>query len=169
MLGEAMERFEIDTPARASAFLEFVAHESNECRNLEEDLSYSAAALLRLWPNRFPNLASAQLYERKPEMLANFVYANHMGNGPPESYDGYRYRGRGLIRIIGRACYTIASAALEVDFVNRPQLLLEPRNAALCAAWFWKTRGLNELADNRSGYDLGEFRQLTAQRALRLS
>jgi len=169
MLGRAMKRFDINSPVRIAAFLELIAHESNECRNLEEDLSYSAAALVRLWPNRFPTIAEAMVYELNPEKLGNFVYANHMGNGPPESSDGFRYRGRGLIRITGRACYTAASIALEVDFVSQPEALLEPRNAALVAAWFWKTRGMNELADRRASDDPRTFRQVAAQNALRLS
>ena len=169
MFGRAMKRFEIDNPIRIAAFFELIAHESNECRDLEEDLSYPATALMRLWPNRFPTLAEAQVYERNPEKLGNFVYANHLGNGPPESRDGFRYRGRGLIRITGRACYESASAALEVDFVSHPELLFEPRNAALAAAWFWQSRGLNELADSKAGNDLREFRNFTTQCAPRLS
>lgn len=169
MFHPAMKRFDIDTPVRIAAFFELIAHESNECRNLEEDLSYPTTALMRLWPNHFPTLTEAQLFERNPEKLANFVYANHMGNGPPESRDGFRYRGRGLIRITGRACYETASAALDLDFVRRPESLLEPRNAALVAAWYWKTRGLNELADSKAGDDPSQFRKLTAQHTMRIS
>lgn len=169
MLHRAMKRFEINTPVRIAAFLELIARESNECRNFEEDLSYSATALVRLWPNRFPTLAEAQAYERNPEKLANFVYANQMGNGPPESCDGFRYRGRGLIRITGRACYTTASMALDVDFVRQPEALLEPRNAALVAAWFWKTRGMNELADSKAAEMPENLRAFPAQRVIPLS
>jgi putative chitinase len=164
-----MKRFEINTPARIAAFLETIAQESNECRSLEEDLSYSATALVRLWPNRFPTIADAQAFERNPEKLANHVYANHMGNGPPESCDGFRYRGRGLIRITGRAAYTLASAALGVDFVRQPESLLEPRNAALTAAWFWHAHGMNQLADNKSCEGPERFRFFTTQRAPQLS
>ena len=81
----------------------------------------------------------AQPYERNPEKLANLVYANRMGNGPPESCDGYRFRGRGLIRIIGRANYASVGAALGLDLESQPESLLEPRNAAMSAAWFWNT------------------------------
>ena len=169
MLSQAMKRFEINTPARIAAFFELIAHESNECRCLEEDLSYPAMALMRLWPSRFASLAEAQVYERNPEKLANFIYANHLGNGPPESRDGFRYRGRGLIRIIGRACYASASAVLGVDLVRRPEALLEPRNAALVAAWYWQSRGLNELADSKPGEAPEKFRQYTALRSLQLS
>jgi putative chitinase len=101
-------------------------------------------------------------YERNPEKLANFVYANRMGNGAPESDDGFRYRGRGLIQMTGRGNYTAVSDALKTDFAGKPDLMLEPRHAAMCAAWFWRTRGLNELADDRTDDDDSEdFRQIT--------
>ena len=149
MLSEAMERFEIASPACVATFLAQIAHESNECRNLEEDLRYAAETLLQMWPRHFPTLAEAQAYERNPEKLANYVYANRMGNGPPESCDGYRYRGRGLIRIVGRANYASAGAALEIDLERQPESLLEPRNAAMSAAWLWKKYGLNERRGTR--------------------
>ena len=141
VFNEAMERFEIASSAHIAAFLAEVAHASKECRYLEDDLRYPAEALMRMWPQHFPTLATARPYERNPERLANFVYSNRLGNGPPESCDGYRYRGRGLIRIIGRANYASASAALEVDLERQPETLLEPCTAAMSAAWIWKARG----------------------------
>jgi len=141
VLNEAMERFEIDSSARIAAFLAQIARDSNECRNLEEDLRYPAAVLMRMWPKRFPTVEMAQPYEQNPEKVANLVYANRWGNGPPESCDGYRFRGRGLIRITGRANYAAAGAALALDLESQPESLLEPRNAAMSAVWFWKTRG----------------------------
>jgi putative chitinase len=162
VLDEAMTLFEIDSPPRIEAFLVQIARETNQCRNLEEDLSYSAEALRSTWPKRFPTLAMAQAYERHPEKLANYLYANRLGNGPPETRDGYRFRGRGLIRITGRANYAAAGAALSLDLTSQPELLLAPRNAALSAAWFWKTRGLNELADDKAGDDdVEDRRQIT--------
>jgi len=143
MLNEAIERFEIDSTARITAFLALIARESNECRSLEEDLRYPAEALMHKWPKRFPTMAAAQPYERNPEKLANLVYADRFGNGPPDSCDGYRFRGRGLIRITGRGNYASVGEALGIDLVGQPESLLEPRNAAMSAAWFWKMRGLN--------------------------
>jgi putative chitinase len=161
-LNAGMKRFEIRTRARAAAFLAQIAHESGQCRFIEERLSYSAGALMRTWPKRFPTLEVALQYERNPEKLANFVYANRMGNGPPESRDGFRFRGRGLIQMTGRANYLAVSAALKLDFVKSPELMLMPRHAAMSAAWFWQSRGLNEVADDKSDDDDNEdFRQIT--------
>ncbi len=61
--------------------------------------------------------------------------------------DGAKFIGRGLLQITGRDNYQKASDALGVDFIANPDLLLQPRNAARSAGWFWKMRGLNELAD----------------------
>lgn len=153
MLNEAMNVFVIDSPAQISAFLIRIARETNECRYLEEDLSLSAEALRRTWPRRFPTMAMARSYERHPEKLANYLYANRLGNGPPESRDGYRYRGRGLIRIIGRANYAAAGAALGIDLEQHPECLLAPRHAAMSAAWLWRTRACEEFADDESSDD----------------
>ncbi|UOQ53037.1 glycoside hydrolase family 19 protein [Hymenobacter cellulosivorans] len=68
-----------------------------------------------------------------------------LGNVMPG--DGVRFRGRGLIQITGRANYYALSQAFGVDFVANPVLLEQPLYAALSAGWYWKGRGLNELAD----------------------
>jgi putative chitinase len=159
---EAMACFEIDTPARAAAFLAQVAHESNQCRNTEELLSFSAATLMHTWPRRFPTVEIAMKYERNPEMTANYVYANRLGNGDVASGDGFLFRGRGLIHVAGRSNYAAASDALGVDLLVDPDAMAEPAHAALTAAWFWQTRGLNQLADDfqDDGHD-EDFRRIT--------
>jgi putative chitinase len=158
----ALQQFEINTPARIAAFLAQVAYESDQCRGISERLNYSAVGLTRTWPKRFPSLEAARPYEYHPERLANHVYANRLGNGPPESRDGFRFRGRGLIQMTGRSNYASVSQALGIDFVSNPDALLDPRNAAMSAAWFWKSRGLSELADDRTEDDDNEdFRQIT--------
>src|ERR1051326_5350736 len=91
-LNAAMDRFEINTPARAAAFLAQTAHESGEFRRLVENLNYSAAGLCKTWPNRFATADFAKTYERNPELLANYVYAKRLGNGDVASGDGWRFR-----------------------------------------------------------------------------
>ena len=106
-LNPAMDKFEINTPARVACFLAQTGHESGQFNRLIEGLFYKTAArLTAVWPRRFPNEASAAPYVKNEEKLANFVYANRIGNGPVESGDGFRYRGRGLIQITGRSNYS---------------------------------------------------------------
>ena len=149
-LDEAMERFEINTPERTAAFLAQISHESGEFRRLVEGLSYTASRLMKVWPRRFPTLEKAQEYARQPEKLANYVYAKRLGNGDVATGDGWRYRGRGLIQLTGRANYQSAGRALSRPFEAQPELLEDPIDAALTAAHFWQSRGLNELADDRN-------------------
>jgi hypothetical protein len=111
VLNEAMERFRNRFAGAHRGLSSPGCPRFEECRYLEDDLRYPAEALMRMWPQHFPTLATARPYERNPEKLANFVYSNRWATGPPESCDGYRYRGRGLIRIIGRANYASAGAA----------------------------------------------------------
>ncbi len=152
-LNAAMRRFEINSTARAAAFLAQVAHESNELRHLVENLSYSAPRLLQVWPRRFPTLETALPYERQPETLANYVYANRLGNGDEASGDGWRFRGRGLLQITGRDNYRAAGLALALTLESEPEQVETPAVAALVAAQFWQSHGLNELADERDGVD----------------
>jgi putative chitinase len=146
-LNAAMKEWDIDSPERVAAFLAQVAHESSELRRLEENLNYSAARLRAVWPKRFPDDATATRYANDPERLANYVYAGRMGNGDAASGDGWKFRGRGLIQLTGRSNYVACKAALGLDVVRSPDLLREPLPAARSAGWFWKSRGLNELAD----------------------
>jgi putative chitinase len=147
-LNDAMARFEINDARRAAAFLAQIAHESNELRSLTENLNYSVAGLMNTWPKRFPTVAVAEQYARNPEKTANFVYALRLGNGDADSEDGWRYRGRGLIQLTGRGNYRTAGTALGLTLEDNPDQLAQPEAAALSAAWFWKSHGLNELADD---------------------
>lgn len=158
----ALQKYGISSKERIASFLGQVAHESSQFNILEENLFYSATMLTKVWPKRFPTLELAQQYAKNPRKIANYVYANRMGNGPERSGDGYNFRGRGLIQLTGRSNYASASAALDVDFLKNPDRLTEPPLAAMTAAWFWATRGLNELADDTTtDDDLEDFAKIT--------
>jgi putative chitinase len=149
-LNAAMDRFEIDTPQRAAAFLAQIAHESGELQRLVENLNYSAARLCAVWPNRFATVDAARPYERSPERLANYVYAKRLGNGDEASGDGWRFRGRGLIQLTGRGNYRSCATAIALPVETEPERLEAPEAAALAAAQFWHSRGLNHLADDQN-------------------
>ena len=140
----------VNTMPRWAAFIAQVAHESAQFTRLVENLSYSVRGLMTTWPKRFPTEAAAKPYARNPEKLANFVYANRLGNGPPEGGDGWKYRGRGLIQVTGKANYAAAGTALGLPLVAQPAMLERPSDAVRSAAWFWQTHHLNELADANS-------------------
>lgn len=145
-LNEAMAWRNIMAPDRQAAFLAQLAHESGELLWLSENLNYSPQGLMSTWPRRF-NAAQANLYARKPQAIANYVYANRMGNGDEASGDGWRYRGRGLFQVTGRKNYRACGADLNMPLEDNPDLLEEPDAAAFSAAWYWHKENLNTLAD----------------------
>jgi putative chitinase len=149
-LNAAMDRFDVTSTERIAAFLAQVAHESSEFQRLIENLNYSAKRLMQVWPGRFSSLEKAMAYANQPEKLANYVYAKRLGNGDVGSGDGWQFRGRGLLQITGRGNYQSTGAALGLPLDVEPDLLAEPTTAAMAAAQFWKSRGLNELADDRN-------------------
>jgi len=161
-LNNAMSRFDITGGQRMAAFLAQVAHESGQLARLSENLNYSAKRLMQVWPSRFPTLEKARNYEKNPEKLANYVYAGRLGNGDEASGDGWRFRGRGLIQLTGRGNYRAAGQGIGLPLEEQSDLLGQPEAAALSAAWFWKSHGLNELADDRSNdNDNEDFKTIT--------
>lgn len=148
-LQRAFERFEIDKPVRAAAFLAQAAHESMHFTRLEENLRYSKPErIMAVFPSTVHSIADAVPLINNPEALACKVYANRLGNGDEASGDGWRYRGRGLFQITGRANYMAAGGALSVDLKNHPGCVAEPVHAAMTAGWFWSAAGCNDLADS---------------------
>lgn len=81
------------------------------------------------------------------ELASGAAYEGRKDLGNTAAGDGVRFKGRGLIQITGRANYAACGAALGLDLVASPALLEQPVNACRSAGWFWKTHGLNELAD----------------------
>lgn len=145
-LNDACDHFQISTPRRIRYFLSQCAHESNGFRFVEENLNYGAEGLLATFPSHF-DASNVNDYARQPIKIADRVYALRMGNGDEASGDGWTYRGRGLIQLTGRASYTACGAAMNLDFVETPDLLTQPYYAALSAGWFWGSRMLNKYAD----------------------
>lgn len=121
------EVFKIDTPLRMAHFLAQIAHESNELRNVKE-------------------IGSSSYFEKYDTGKLKKM----LGNLKPG--DGYRYRGRGLIQITGRANYMEyqKSSRCKGDIITHPELLEKPLGAVKSAMWFWESHGLNKLADKDS-------------------
>jgi putative chitinase len=144
-LQETFEKYQINTPKRQACFIGQCMHESGGFKFLKENLNYSAKALMATWPSRFPDMDTAEKYERQPEKIAGKVYNGRMGNTSPE--EAAAFIGRGLIQLTGKDNYMAFGEAIGEDLVSNPQLVEQPRYAALSAGWFWNKRGLNALAD----------------------
>lgn len=80
-------------------------------------------------------IASGQAYEGRRDL----------GNTQPG--DGRRYKGRGPIQLTGRANYQKFGQLLGLDLVGNPTQAATPEVGFRIAGLFWKSRGLNELAD----------------------
>ena len=120
VLNTAMGKYGIVTRLRIAAFIAQIGHESGQLVYVRE-----------IWG---PTPAQAKYEGRKD-----------LGNTVPG--DGFKYRGRGLIQITGRANYAECGEALGLDLINHPELLEKPQHACMSAAWFWASRGLSTLAD----------------------
>jgi putative chitinase len=137
------------TKEQVAAFIAQTAHESSSYNILAENLNYSADRLKIVFPKYFKNIDVAP-YHRNPEAIANIVYANRMGNGPADSGDGYRFRGRGVLQVTGKANYMHCSEELfghEQVLLDDPDLLLHKPNALGSALWFWKSNNLLAVTD----------------------
>ena len=151
-IGNHLEEFNIVTPEQIAMFLAQIGHESLDMNVLTENFNYSADRLKVVFPKYFRN-RDANQFHRKPEAIANIVYANRMGNGSPESGDGWKYRGRGLIMITGRYNYSQCSEYLYSDsniLIDRPELLSEDKEVAILSAlWFWQKHNLQDISSIR--------------------
>ena len=123
-LDAAMKEFSIDTPLRRAHFLGQMSFESGDLRGTEEKWGPT---------------------EQQKRYDASTGLGRSLGNTQPD--DGERYRGRGLIWIVGRGNYSTYGAALGIDLVNQHDLAARPDIACRTAGLFWRLKSLNQLAD----------------------
>lgn len=152
ILAQTCEQFNITSKNAIAMFIAQCAHESANFTRLVENLNYSSEGLAATWPSRFKNPdgtpnALAKSLHRKPEMIANVVYANRMGNGSIESGEGWKFSGRGLIQLTFKNNYINIGNGLKLDLVNHPELLEIPKNAASSAAFYWNSKNITPSAD----------------------
>ena len=149
-LAQLLPDYDINTAQRIAAFIAQCSHESGGFTTLKENLNYKAATLRKIFPKYFPTDMMAAEYAAMPnkqEAIANLVYANRMGNGPPESGDGYKYCGRGLIQLTGKSNYIAFADSLEISPEEASEYLSTFEGAAQSACWFWESNKLNQWAD----------------------
>jgi len=126
--------FSIDSPQRLAAFLAQIGHESGRLAYVRE-----------IWG----------------PTPAQRGYEGRLNLGNIRPGDGKRFMGRGLIQTTGRANYRATRDGLRQflpsvpDFEAVPEQLEQADMAAMSAAWYWYSRGLNALAD------IGDFKGIT--------
>lgn len=149
-----LSEFEIsDRQNRLHFFLAQMGHESGGLRIAEENLNYTGARMMVVWPSRFKTLASTVGLAGNPQALANNVYGGRLGNTAPN--DGWTYRGRGYIQITGKDGFIEVDKIAKVGLVAHPELAADPQTALRVACSFWSWKKLNALCDS------GDFTAVT--------
>lgn len=120
-LNDAMEEFQITDINAIRMFIAQLAVESGEFLYVEE-------------------IASGKAYDTGQKAI-------NLGNTPEADGDGQFYKGRGLIQITGRRNYILCGAALDLDLINHPELLTDPKQACRSAAWYWYNTNLNRYSE----------------------
>jgi putative chitinase len=149
-LEQLLPDYEINTPRRMAAFIAQCAHESAQFTVLKENLNYKPMSLRKLFPKYFDTDELAQQYCSKPNKqaaIANRIYANRMGNGDESSGDGYRFSGRGLIQLTGRATWQEFADSIETSLTDLDEYMQTFEGACQSACFFWESRKLNQWAD----------------------
>jgi putative chitinase len=111
-------------------------HETGKFKAFSENLNYSASGLLITFKSDFDinknriieanEKIKANTLSRKPEPIANFVYANQNGNGNEASGDGWKFRGRGAIQLTGRANYqAFANSIKKTEIMSTPDIVAD--------------------------------------------
>lgn len=155
--------FRIDTIGRITSFFGNSAEESGQWNQLSETFFYRAKPLHGAFSRAFPTIAAAQEAIGEGEVypdharqvsIANRAYAGKNGNGDQSSGDGWRFRGRGIMQITGRATYQAFKDDTGIDIVSNPNMVETPHYSVFTGCWFWHKNNLNSYAD------LGAFEEL---------
>lgn len=145
---ESFPKYEITTPERVAGFIAQTAHESANYNTLTENLNYSGKALDAIFSKYFKRAGrDATRYHRKPEEIANVIYADRMDNGDTASGDGWRFRGGGILQLTGRYNYTRFGESLGMSAEDAVDYVRTKAGAIESACWFWKENSVNRYCD----------------------
>jgi putative chitinase len=152
-----VEKFQINTPLRLAHFISQCMHESDRFNSTMENLNYRDPERIVKIFRKFDldkdkvvdpeELKLAEQYAAQPEKLANFVYANRMGNGDESSGDGWRHRGFGYLQLTGKNNQQAFFKSIGLDPKTHPSEIAL-KYPLLSAAWFFATNKLNQIADH---------------------
>lgn len=151
-----MAKYGINTPLRLAYFWGNCFHESH-LELTRENMNYSAKRIVEVFKRRVDRNRDGWLDEEEkakireiannPVKLANFVYANRLGNGDEASGDGFKYRAGGFLGTTFKNNYIDLERNTGIKCVSNPDLLLQEPNALISALHFWKTNKLNYYSD----------------------
>ena len=165
-LNADLEAYGLGTTLRQAHFFGQIMQEAGpRIQAKVEDLEYSPAALMKFdYYKLHPDEAKTDGYTKENgvktkkadhKAIANKAYGRaDLGNGGPTTGDGYKYRGRGMIQVTGKYNYGIVTKKYQelyeddtIDFVNKPDLVMEFPYSLRSAVCFWLIHSLPALAD----------------------
>jgi putative chitinase len=149
----------IATRLRVAAALANFAHETGGGARVVEGFNYwrggawdtfGARATVEVLALCRPMMQAPAVSEANQERIANLVYGGEFGRrelGNVELGDGWRFRGRGLIQVTGRANYARLARELGLGLDTLVALMETREGAADTACRWWRWAGVNALAD----------------------
>lgn len=133
-------------PLVLAHFLAQCCHETAGLTKLQESLYFtSPERLMTVWPKRFRTRDSAMPFVRNPQAVAEVVYGGRMGN--TQRGDGWKFIGRGLLQITGRAMYREVGTFIGVDLEAQPELAALEAHAVPVAVAVWFLKGCTDPAE----------------------
>ncbi|MEM6275316.1 MAG: trypsin-like serine protease [Pseudomonadota bacterium] len=145
----------INTRLRMAHFIAQVMTETGGLGRIDENMNYRTETLLRVFSRRVVSEAKARELGALPTAndvramaVANWVYRNRLGNGPPSSNDGWRYRGSGYIQLTGRDNFRARGLEVGLPLEDQPELARQPAEGLLAAIAYWDARRIIEAADD---------------------
>ena len=127
----AFPKWQIITRARQAYLLGHCSVETSGFTTIRENLNYSAARLLEVFPTHF-TAASAARAAHNPRAIAVLAYGGRMGNRPGTE-DGWLFSGKGLLQETGRANVAVLAARLGISPEDAANWLVDPDHALDCA------------------------------------
>ncbi len=162
---EKYKNFGIDTNQRLAHFLAQVRQEiGSDFKPVSENFNYSADRIEEVFKKRFDINGNKKLEEFElqliksvigyPEQIAAIAYANRMGNGEAGTFDGWNYRGAGMLQITGRENYAAVQKRIDkyapnsnINIITRPNDIHTLEGSILAGLGFWIWKDLYKLAD----------------------
>ena len=163
-LNENCERYKLDTPLRLSHFFAQVRQEIGSKCAVVEDFTYGVPGLKGTFKYFRDHPDEATLYgypgsnkyvsHENQIAIANRAYGGKLGNGNISSGEGWKYRGRGLKHLTGKANYQAFKDyhktfwGEEVDFVGQPDILhTQFKYSVRSGVYFWLKNNIFVEAD----------------------
>lgn len=145
-----LNAYGINTKLRYSHFMAQIEHESGLELKRESLYYKTVEGARRVFKTPFENKSDefVKQYLFNSEKMANYVYANRMGNGNEASGDGFKFRAGGYIGITGRSNFLVMSKDTRIDFLQNPDDINTEANSLISALWYWQKANLNRHADN---------------------